>query len=173
MFIQLWLVAVIACDLLWRRVPNGLVLIGFLGWFLATSDFTNVVFWLGALSAFLILLPFYMMKWMGAGDVKFGIVAGLWFGFSFDLCWVWIGGSLLAGLHSLLSYAVSALQRRVEVKGVLLSLGLHRWINAVDDQRDQMKLNFSLLRNEKSNIKRVVPYAAYMAIIAFILVIKN
>ncbi|MEJ2801734.1 A24 family peptidase [Comamonadaceae bacterium PP-2] len=173
MFIQLWLLAVMVCDLRWRRVPNWLVLVGFLGWLFAGNGLTDSISWLGALAAFFILIPFYMLRWMGAGDVKFGVIVGLWLGLSMDLCWVWVGGSLLAGLHSVLSYAVAAVQRRVEVKAMLLSLGLHRWVESGDDRAGHTELNFPMLWNKTDEVKRVIPYAAYMAVVAFFLILKS
>lgn len=173
MFIPVWLFAVIVNDLLWRRVPNWLILVGFLGWLFAGSGLTDGMSWLGALSAFVVLMPFYMLRWMGAGDVKFGVIVGLWLGLSMNLCWVWVGGSLLAGLHSVLSYATAAMARRFDVKAMLLLLGLHRWLKAGNDRTGRAELSYPILWNKTDEVKRVIPYAAYMALIAFFLILKS
>lgn len=34
----------------------------------------------GATVAFAVLLPFYLLRWMGAGDVKLGAALGVWLG---------------------------------------------------------------------------------------------
>lgn len=51
-------------------------------------------------AAFALLLPFYALKLMGAADVKFAAALGLWLG-AWPLLSVWIGASILAGLHGL------------------------------------------------------------------------
>lgn len=56
---------------------------------------------LGAVLGLLALLPFYALRWMGAGDVKFFAVLGLLLGWQ-ALLPVWILASLAAGAHALL-----------------------------------------------------------------------
>lgn len=53
-----------------------------------------------ALAGFATLLLFYLLGLMGAADVKFAAALGLWIG-PWPLLWVWVGASLLAGLHAL------------------------------------------------------------------------
>lgn len=49
--------------------------------------------------AFVALLLFYATRLMGAGDVKFAGALGLWVGLQ-PLLPIWIGASLLAGVHA-------------------------------------------------------------------------
>lgn len=104
----LWLIAIAVMDLRQRKVRNWMVLLG-----LATGlaalfghaqpfGVTTLDGLVGMLLAFAALLPFYLLRAMGAGDVKFAAVLGLWFGLSPQLLAIWVGGSLLAGLHGLL-----------------------------------------------------------------------
>lgn len=46
------------------------------------------------------MLLFYALGLMGAADVKFAAALGLWIG-PWPLLWVWVGASLLAGVHAL------------------------------------------------------------------------
>lgn len=91
---------------MYRRVPNTLVLGGAVMALLvlAVDRQPLGVGWLEALGAavagFLALLVFYAFRLMGAADVKFAAALGLWVGF-WPLVWVWVGASLLAGLHAL------------------------------------------------------------------------
>ena len=100
-----WLATIAVMDLRIRRVRNWMVLLGLATGAAALASGAQpfqVSAWnalAGLLAGFVVLLPFYALRWMGAGDVKFGAVAGLWFGLSFDLLLIWTGGSLLAGLH--------------------------------------------------------------------------
>ncbi len=103
----LWLLFVAVYDARQRRVPNWLVLAGAgaavgalamnlqpfsTGWQDALA---------GAAAGFAFLLLFYVAGLMGAGDVKFAGALGLWVGVS-PLLPIWIGASLIAGLHGLL-----------------------------------------------------------------------
>ncbi|MFG5780182.1 prepilin peptidase [Comamonas sp. J-3] len=165
----LWLLAIAVMDLRSRKVRNWMVLAG-----LATGTlalFSGVQpFWvepwdglLGALVAFAVLLPFYVIRWMGAGDVKFAAVMGLWFGLSPYLLVIWLGGSLLAGLHGM---AVIAWRRlRLSAWGGWLqaylptplaaSLAPPATVTAEHDGASGPRI-----------IQRSIPYAGYMAIAA-------
>ena len=107
----LFLLAIMASDLTRRRVPNGLVLLGAAGAALALL-LNRQPFGLGweeALAgggiAFGALLLTYALGVMGAGDVKFAGALGLWTGLA-PLVPIWIGASLLAGLHAVLWLAL-------------------------------------------------------------------
>lgn len=60
---------------------------------------------LGAGVGFGFLLFFYVIRLMGAGDVKFAAALGLWVGLS-ALAQIWIVASLVAAAHSLLWLAL-------------------------------------------------------------------
>jgi prepilin peptidase CpaA len=105
-----WLACAAFFDLRYRRVPNWMALSGLLlalaalglgmqplgiGWAAALS---------GAAAAFVVLLLFYVTSLIGAGDVKFAGALGLWVGLQ-ALLPIWIGASLLAGLHGLVAWA--------------------------------------------------------------------
>lgn len=105
----LWLMFVVVYDFRQRRVPNWLVLAGAFGALagLATGTQPFGLPWADALTAsalgFGVLLLFYAVGMMGAGDVKFAGALGLWLGV-WPLVEVWLVASLLAGLHSVLWY---------------------------------------------------------------------
>ena len=162
----LWLIAIAVMDLRMRKVRNWMVLLGLgMGLVALATDIQpfQVTAWkalLGLLVAFAALLPFYAMRWMGAGDVKFAAVAGLWFGLSPSLLIIWIGGSLLAGIHGLL-----VLARRM-----LAATPVGSWLQAHLPLRAATALFPPDLRAASSGqpraIERSVPYAGYMALTA-------
>lgn len=103
----LWLITAATMDLRLRKVRNWMVLLGLaigLAALFGGAQPLGVAPWsalAGMLVAFAALLPFYALRWMGAGDVKFAAVLGLWFGLSFELLAIWVAASLMACLHSL------------------------------------------------------------------------
>lgn len=98
-------VAIAISDFRARRVPNAWLLIA-----LALGMTLRCVDWalgragppwlalLGFLVGLLVLLPFYALHWMGAGDVKLFATLGFLLGAK-ALLPIWIIASLLAGLH--------------------------------------------------------------------------
>ena len=107
----LWLLLVAVYDFRQRRVPNWLVLAG-AAVALAALAFGAQPFgvtWSSALwgagVGFAFLLFFYVIRLMGAGDVKFAAALGLWVGLS-ALAQIWIVASLVAAAHSLLWLAL-------------------------------------------------------------------
>ncbi|SAI72459.1 type 4 prepilin leader peptidase [Bordetella ansorpii] len=131
-------VAVIWCDLRWRRVPNALVLCGLFAQLLwltahAVSDAPPGVGAQGfsdALTAFalgLLFVVFWKLRLMGAGDVKYLAVLGLVLGI-----WPWlmvlVFSAIPCGLHALAQ-------------------------------------GFQVARNPRRS-RRGVPYAAYLALVA-------
>jgi len=106
-----WMLLVADADFRLRRVPNLLLVIATalqVVW-LTYCHWQNVPspgagLWLPALAGFLLGLSFILL-WtrgvMGAGDVKFLAVLGLWVGWA-PLLLILVGGSLLAGIHALL-----------------------------------------------------------------------
>lgn len=162
----LWLIAIAVMDLRIRKVRNWMVLLGLgIGLAALVADIQpfQVTAWkalLGMLAAFAALLPFYAMRWMGAGDVKFAAVAGLWLGLSPSLLVIWIGGSLLAGIHGLLAIALHRLP----------ATATGSWLQARLPLRATAMLSACQERPvaEKGPkvIKRSIPYAGYMALTA-------
>ncbi len=135
-------------DFFQRRVPNWLVLTGAAGATVALilGNQPFGVSWLAAVSGgaavFAGFLAAYALRLMGAGDVKFAAVLGLWIGIK-PIFIVWLGSSLLAGIHAL---TILALQKWP------LSPGLSAALGAVN-------LDHAGERRIKNT-----PYAAYMAI---------
>lgn len=89
-----------------RRVPNALLLCALvLGMVLFCTEWALGLAgppWsslLGLLVGLLVLLPFYALHWMGAGDVKLFATLGFLLGFR-ALLPIWIIASILAGLHA-------------------------------------------------------------------------
>lgn len=170
LFLCVWLLVIVIDDFRLRRVRNGMVILGMLGAVLAI-EFGPQPFWIdfsgaakGALMAFGVLLPFYVLKWMGAGDVKFGVVIGLWFGLSSNLLLVWLGGSLLAGLHSLIIFVLRSRANNLIVFSLLRNYKLiNDWFPG------------SVTRSPSGGEafrRRFIPYAGYMAIVAVLLIFK-
>lgn len=102
-------VLVAASDLYARRVPNRWLLAALaVGACLAASDWLagrTGAPWpqlLGLLAGFAALLPFHLIGWMGAGDVKFFATLGFLLGAP-ALLPIGIAGSLLGGVHALAS----------------------------------------------------------------------
>jgi len=148
----LWLLFVAVHDFRQRRVPNWLVLAGaavalaalILGMQPFGIEWSAAL--MGAAVGFCTLLLLYAIGLMGAGDVKFAGALGLWVGLQ-ALLPIWIMASLLAGLHS------------------TLWLALQRWPVAP-------RLSLLLGRPSAAHHgaapatarKRIVPYAAYLAL---------
>ena len=105
--ISVWALGLAVIDLRWRRLPNVWLLSGFafgLGSFVVTG---GMPLGAGLLEAALAMgmalacfVPFYLARWMGAGDVKFLAVIG-WLGGFEVLFGALLFGSLLAGAMAL------------------------------------------------------------------------
>lgn len=107
-----------------------------LGW-------TNAL--LAAIAAFLFFMIFYVVKMMGAGDVKFAGVLALWVGLM-PFVLVWLMASVLAGLHAWL-YIISSTR---PLPSLLLKL-----------------VHGPALSNPSKVVKsKQIPYAAYLALSA-------
>lgn len=164
----LWLIAIAGMDLRLRKVRNWMVLlglaIGLVALFRGAHPYQVTLLdgLLGMGVAFVALLPFYALGWMGAGDVKFAAVIGLWLGLSPALLAIWVGGSVLAGLHSLLVLAWSALQQRP------LGLWLQAQVGALAPASKPLELNLNFVARNRT---RSIPYAGYMAIAAIALMV--
>lgn len=115
-FVAFLLVAIFF-DATRRKAPNAMVVAGALGALAALAlnlnpvELTAARAALGGLLALALLLPFYGLGSMAAGDVKLGAVLGLWLGPQLMLA-TWLGANLLALLHALLVLSLSARRRR-------------------------------------------------------------
>lgn len=149
----LWLLLVVVYDFRMRRVPNWLVVAGAglaitalgLGAGPLGHDWRAALFGAGAGFGFLLL--FYATGLMGAGDVKFASALGLWVGLP-ALAPIWIGASLIAGIHS------------------VLWLALRRW--PFFPRLALMLAGPSRAAEPGTSTRRirVIPYAAYLALVA-------
>ncbi len=148
-------------DLYARRVPNTWLLagacgaaLGLLGTQLAGQPTAVTDHLLGASAGLAALLPFYVVGWMGAGDVKYFAVLGLLLGLH-ALLPVWLGASALAGVHVL---CVVGLPR---VRAVLPLPLQQLHLRAVQ----QWQQHPALLQMQHARQGRVgIPFAAYLAI---------
>jgi len=97
---------VAASDIRFRRISNSLTLtglaVGFLGVFLNENPFgiSPVQAMIGMLVGLIAFLPLFLLRVMGAADVKVFAVLGAWCGVG-ALLWLWIVASLAAGVHVL------------------------------------------------------------------------
>ena len=99
----LLLCVVAVMDFRYRKIKNIILLILFF------LSIINVLFLdkekylfhiICALFLFLIFVVFYALGFMGAGDVKFAISIGLFFGVSKDIIFILIISSIISGAHS-------------------------------------------------------------------------
>ena len=154
---------VIAWDLVARRVPNPFLIVcaAMQCALTATSPFAtgwSQAAWGLGLSA-LCLLPFYAVRLMGAGDVKFGALLGLMLGPKAFLT-AWLIGSLLAGVHSVI---VLRLRANSTLPGLLLATrGGYRLSDTVARAESVHRAERFLRRMRDG--RKGIPYAAYLAI---------
>lgn len=101
-----WAVAVAVSDCRSRRVSNTLVVAGLVaalaGAFLFHGPFglTPMRALIGMVVGLVALLPFYMLRMMGAADVKVFAVLGAWCGIQ-ALLTLWVVASLIAAVHAI------------------------------------------------------------------------
>lgn len=138
-----WAAAVAFGDYRARRVPNALVAFGFCA-ALAASLLHAGPARIGpgqALTAGLVggavLLPFFALGVMGAGDVKVFAVLGAWCGFH-ALPMLWLVASLAAGLHGL---------------WIIVPLGLQK-----------LKARSQAVQTIRVGGRRGAPYAAFLTL---------
>ena len=85
--VALLVIVTASTDIVSRRIPNPIILAGLVaallvqGWL--HGPLAGSVTWLaGALTGFALLLPFYLLRGMAAGDVKLLMMVGAWVGAS-------------------------------------------------------------------------------------------
>lgn len=109
---------------------------------------------LGGIVGLAVLLPFHLVGWMGAGDVKLFSTIGFLLGAK-ALLPIWVCASLAAGGHALLVVAWPLAVRYVPVS-------LHK-VNTVyqgNSRLQDWQLNLRAARQGRAGI----PYAAYLGI---------
>lgn len=156
-FLLLLCVAIIVYDVLFRRVPNSLLLLALLvhtGYMIATGsgyagiDIRQSLF--GAAIALVVFVPLYALRAMGAGDVKFLVVLGALLGLKV-LFVAWLIGSLIAGLHAVMFYSA-------QMWLAMMPSGLHRLMQQVGGSS-----MYQRMLNARQG-RKGIPYAAYLAI---------
>lgn len=143
-----WATLVAWSDCRDRRVANWLVLAGGAAAMAcavvhaAPFGVTPVRSLLGFIVGFCALLPFFLLRVMGAADVKVFAVLGAWCG-ARALLGVWVAASIAAGLHALALLVAAAAATR--------SGRLHAWSPWRDGQP-----TFAV------GTRRATPYAALL-----------
>jgi prepilin peptidase CpaA len=119
-------------DLVARRIPNRIVLAGLLIALLAQvslrGPLSGGAVWIeGALAGFALLLPFYLVRGMAAGDVKLMMTIGAWVGPAFAVHIVLVA-LLIGGVWSI---AVIVKHGRLRDLMLLAIRGCARWIPGI------------------------------------------
>lgn len=154
-------IAIIVCDLLFRRVPNKLLLVALVvhaGFLLVTGHGIGGIDMLhsliGGILGFALFIPLYAFRVMGAGDVKFFALLGLLLGPQ-HLFMLWLVGSLLAGIH-----AVIACFSKTDIASMWpIWHEIHRKLSST-------ALYQKMLTKQAG--RKGIPYAAYLAIAAVV-----
>ena len=110
MIFLLWLSVAAVIDVIYSKFFNWLAILGgFIAVFFILIypdshpvDIGIIDSMFGAAIAFFVLLIFYGLKMMGAGDVKFAAILGLWVGWKLLLP-IWALSCLFAVVHGLFS----------------------------------------------------------------------
>ncbi len=94
-----------------RRVPNKVLVsatalcliwhFAMLGGAVPSAPPSLLTAFIGMTGATCMTIPFYIMRWMGAGDVKMATTLGLILGFN-PWLFVWLTGTMIVGAHTLL-----------------------------------------------------------------------
>ncbi|ABB06248.1 A24 family peptidase [Burkholderia lata] len=107
--VTLLAVAAASTDIATRRIPNRLVLLGLAGALVSQcmlhGVLAGVLGWLaGAATGFALLLPFYLLRGMAAGDVKLMLAIGAWVGA--EMTFYIVLATFLAGGIGAIAYAL-------------------------------------------------------------------
>ena len=151
MVFLLWLCVAAVIDAIYRKFFNWLAISGGLAAVLCISIYpdshpVNIEIldsFVGAAVAFLVLLVFYGLKMMGAGDVKFATVLGLWVGWKLLLP-IWALSCLFAVAHGILS--------RSSLKYFFV-------------------VNSSMKNGERVGNKKFIPYVTYLSLATVIVLV--
>lgn len=150
-------------DVLFRRVPNWLILGGIavhIGMFLLTGTGWNALdiqqSLLGGVIGLALFVPLYALRAMGAGDVKFFALLGAMMGPSY-LIPLWLIGSVLAGVHAMAWYVTN--------RSAFPALaGWHKWTARIHDAAW-----FQNMMHKRAG-RKGIPYAAYLAVGGLVIV---
>jgi prepilin peptidase CpaA len=139
---------VVASDLIARRVPNLLLFVVLIAQCIFIGLGRAGIPWMDSLLGLCLglfgMLPFYVLRLMGAGDVKFAALLGVFVG-PVPLFEVWVMASLLAGVHSLTYFAIRASDALTLVGARCAQTGWYRRMESLREGR------------------RGIPFAAYLA----------
>lgn len=156
---------VVYTDLYARRVPNRGLLAAAMAGVVAmlmlppvSTGFTDAM--TGLLLGLVLLLPFHLVGWMGAGDVKLFSVLGLLLGGN-ALLPLWIIASLLAGAHAA---AWIAAKNRVLPDFIAHYPPVIRAYRFVNESELSRKMKAS------REGRRGIPYAAYLGIATLLII---
>lgn len=154
-------------DLYSRRVSNGVLLMALLAGAIAIglqggSSPSPSQALLGLLCG-LVLLPFYAIGLMGAGDVKFFGTLGFLLGWQ-PMLPIWIIASLMAGLHT---FAVLSAPRLLNFMPVPLRVS----IEYSQRRFDAAPWHQRMLAARQG--RQGAPYAAYLALAAMIFIAQG
>jgi prepilin peptidase CpaA len=160
-----WCGLIAVTDLVWRRVPNSLIVVGglaqaviliYFGYGLSGLSWFQAL--LGLIIGLMVLLPFYYFRIMGAGDVKLFAILGFFLGPKI-LFGLWLAASILAGVHALMIYISRGLMKVQPLFIILISrVGSLGWYRVLESQR----------------AGRIgMPYAAYLAVSAIVALLMN
>lgn len=95
-----------AWDIQYRKIPNWIIALGIIGGCLSHASFTELsplkVSWvdslIGVALVMVVLLPFWVTKLMGAGDVKLFLVLAFWLGWEI-LISIWVISIFISFSH--------------------------------------------------------------------------
>lgn len=136
-------------DLIARRVPNALLVVVVVLQCVLLAAGLAQVRWVQAFTGLAAglagLLPFYLLRMMGAGDVKFAAVIGLMCG-PWTLFLTWLLASVCAGIHAV----------------VVLTINASPVLSVVNDNWEHSRVAQYLQVRRQG--RRGIPYAAYLAV---------
>lgn len=131
-----WALGITLSDALWRRIPNlfslgaitgGLIYLVYAEHAVLSASWLDV--FLGLLLALLLTLPAYLMRWLGAGDVKLLLAIAVLGGWkvvlsSFVVAGILGGISVLAVMQYATYFGYNPANKRWLPFGALLATGL-------------------------------------------------
>jgi prepilin peptidase CpaA len=135
--VLLMLGAASACDVRSRRIPNWLTVATALGgaiaqWtvggWLAVAGGVGAGLGLGAL-----LAPFWTKRFLGGGDLKLAVAAGVWVGLARAPRY-WLASAVAGGILALVRYALAGASARAAIRANVYRLHVPSWSQAAESQ---------------------------------------